>query len=299
MVGAFGYALPRLECGAVIALLTTSPPTDVTLPSSQLFLPSHDHTDEFIAYLSGAMRTEDGTSLKEVVVFRQPAVVHVYNILSHARRFYRSLIFSSDNSFCLHDMPCTLFLQGERPKLVAGDPRSPVPRSSSLLITRSLNKLLGTQTYIPSRLLRGQLPATLLENYSFWQNEDDSLTAYPRPFVTQSLRATRLQLTLHPQGDADQTGYGGAQVIARMSHPHVPLFGPHMSHHHLHTRHHQHFREGSLSERHVSVFVQAVLTLRREAILLDSQGYSKMEEATTRCAANLLHESSSRCLFAA
>ena len=50
--------------------------------------------------------------LKEVVVFRDPPVVHVYDVVSHGRRFYRTLVASSDNAFCLHDMPCTLFLQG-------------------------------------------------------------------------------------------------------------------------------------------------------------------------------------------
>eukprot|EP00966_Prymnesium_polylepis_P315084 7280750-Prymnesium_polylepis.1 len=98
------------------------------LHHTQLFLPEWDHTHEPFAYLSGTMYAESGSNcLKEVVVFRQPPTVHVYNVVSHARRFYRTLIFSSDNAFCLHDMPCTLFLHGERPRLVAGDPRTPVP----------------------------------------------------------------------------------------------------------------------------------------------------------------------------
>ena len=52
-----------------------------------------------------------GSVLKEVIVFRSPPVVHVYDVISHGRRFYRTLIFSSDNAFALHNMPTTLFLQ--------------------------------------------------------------------------------------------------------------------------------------------------------------------------------------------
>jgi hypothetical protein len=36
------------------------------------------------------------------------------------------------------------------------------------------------QTFVPSRLLRGLLPEALLESHHFWQNEDDSLSGYPR-----------------------------------------------------------------------------------------------------------------------
>ena len=74
------------------------------------------------------------TSLKEVVVFRSPPVVHVYDVTSHGRRFYRTLVASSDNAFCLHDMPTALFLQGETPRLVAGNPRDPTPAGSTLWV---------------------------------------------------------------------------------------------------------------------------------------------------------------------
>ena len=52
-----------------------------------------------------------------------PAAVHVYDVVSHARRLYRSLTFSSDNAFSLYDMPCALFLHagdhtGDRTALI-------------------------------------------------------------------------------------------------------------------------------------------------------------------------------------
>ena len=43
-----------------------------------------------------------GRTLKEVVVFREPAVVHVYNVVEYGRRFFRTLVYSSDASYCLH-----------------------------------------------------------------------------------------------------------------------------------------------------------------------------------------------------
>src|SRR5205085_2034879 len=61
-----------------------------------------------VAILSGF----DGAhTLKEVVVFRRPAVCHVYAVLEHGRRFYRSLIFSSDAQFCLQDLPPRLTIK--------------------------------------------------------------------------------------------------------------------------------------------------------------------------------------------
>ena len=90
-------------------------------------------------------------------------VVHVYNVVSHARRFYRTLVFSSDAALCLYDMPCTLFLEGTRPRLIAGDPRKAEPRSSSLLITRNLTTALGQQARrdFDQRLAPGECMTTV------------------------------------------------------------------------------------------------------------------------------------------
>ncbi len=185
-----------------------------------LMMAPWDHASLDFCCLAGVMQGgAERPSVKEVVVFRCPPVVHVYNVVSHARRFHRTLIFSSDNAFCLYDMPCTPFLQGERPRLVAGDPRTDTPAGSSLLITRNLTRELGTQTFVPTRLLCGLLPATLLEAYAFWQDEGNlaegnggNLVGYPHPGAVSTLKATRLHLTLFPEGEPDYTGFGGAQA---------------------------------------------------------------------------------------
>ena len=204
------------------------------LRECDVFLPEWDHTDQSFAVLSGLLSVtpprapsaaddDDApapppiTTLKELVVFRDPPVVHVYDVVSHGRRFYRTLVASSDNAFCLHDMPTTLFLQGEKPRLVAGNPRASAPPSSTLLITRSLTKTLGMQTFLPERLLRGLLPAALLESYSFWQNGDDTLTGYPHAHAPLATRTTRLQVKLSPVGEADASGFGGAQAVLTLT----------------------------------------------------------------------------------
>ena len=137
----------------------------------------------------------------------------MYDVISHGRRFYRTLVASSDNAYCYPDMPCTLFLPGDRPRLVAGDPRTPSSAHPSLLITRTLTKQLGTQTYLPERLMRGLIPAALLEAYAFWQNPDGSLTAYPKPDAPLATRSTRLQLS-------SPGGAGRHRVWQRRRHPH-------------------------------------------------------------------------------
>ena len=41
---------------------------------------------------------------KEVVVYRHWRAVHVYNLVSHGRRMYRQLVFSSNHSLALQSM---------------------------------------------------------------------------------------------------------------------------------------------------------------------------------------------------
>ena len=51
---------------------------------------------------------KDAPTWKEVVVLREWDVVHVYNLVSHGRRMYRSLIYTSKSRFALHG-PCSDF----------------------------------------------------------------------------------------------------------------------------------------------------------------------------------------------
>jgi hypothetical protein len=120
--------------------------------------------------------------LKELVVYRSPKMVNLFNICEYGRRWYRSLVFTSNPMYCLDDLPPVLY-DGLSlpPHFIALVPRSAqfITQDSSLVITRLLKEELGVQQLIPGRYLRGQIPAVLVALYTFWQNEDDSLSGEP------------------------------------------------------------------------------------------------------------------------
>ena len=74
-----------------------------------------------------------------------------------------------------------LWPQWER--YAAGNPAAKTDADATCIITRewalSENLSLGTETYLPPRLLHGQLPEALVLNFRFWQDEDDNLRGYP------------------------------------------------------------------------------------------------------------------------
>jgi hypothetical protein len=129
---------------------------------------------------------EDGfKTLKEVVVFKNPAVVHIYNLLEHGRRYYRSLIFTSDTRYCLREMaaavPYALPDAASTKHYASGSGLQATRPAPSLVITRNLEATTaGTQRYTPERFLYGLVPSALLDRYEFWQNPDDSLSGYAR-----------------------------------------------------------------------------------------------------------------------
>jgi hypothetical protein len=152
----------------------------------KFYLPRSEYSSSAtVAILSGF---DGATTLKEVVCFRKPPVCHIYNVVEHGRRYYRSLIYSSDAKFCLQDLTPHLTIRPDPqnknnfiPHYESGNPLLKVEPAPSVVITRSLNALLGTQTFLPERFLRGLIPSTLLEDFMFWQSESDSLTGYIKP----------------------------------------------------------------------------------------------------------------------
>ena len=115
------------------------------------------------------------------MVFRDPQVVHVYNVVEYGRRFYRSLVYSSDATFCLDGtLPGAPAPHSTTPMFQAGDPRTEAFARRSLVITRYLTESTGLETYVPARLLAGLLPSALLEAYAFWQSDrGGGLVGYP------------------------------------------------------------------------------------------------------------------------
>lgn len=131
-------------------------------------------------------------TLKEICVFRKSRVVHVYNVIEHGRRLYRTLVFSSNPRYCFHNLESKLVVSQETsggniaPSYEAGNPVCFYKPSPSLVITRTLTSATGgqsTQTFVPGRHLHGLLPAVLVQQYQFWQNENKSLVGYERKGV--------------------------------------------------------------------------------------------------------------------
>ena len=131
-------------------------------------------------------------TLKEVVVFRKQQVLHIYNVVEYGRRFYRSLVWSSDSRYTLTDLPPVWlpdasWMQPDRYAITDdrkhADASYPHP---SLIITRNFTTLADKmQVYVPSRFLKGLLPDGLLDEYMFWQETDDSLTGYMRKEILE------------------------------------------------------------------------------------------------------------------
>ena len=145
-------------------------------------------------------------SLKEIVCFRKPLVVHVYDIVEHGRRFHRSLVYSSDENLCLGQAgPEAMSTNG------AAALMNPVPPAFSLVIKRNITKSLGLQTYLPSEFLRGLVPQALLDKYVFWQNTDESISGYISNQYRQAhsggLALDQLHIVLKKGAMADDSGY--------------------------------------------------------------------------------------------
>lgn len=182
-------------------------------------------------------------TLKEIVVLRNPPAVHVYNVVEHGRRFYRTLVYTSDASRSLHcDGGATLLASARTladstansfAALACGDATRPVPPSPSLVITRNLHTSLGVQRYVPKRLLFGLLPSALVDVNVFWQNEDDSIVGYPADVSGEDNQQSggegsasyMLRVRIVPFGkESDTSGMGHAHAMALVVR--VPLLPP-------------------------------------------------------------------------
>ena len=148
-----------------------------------------------IAYLIGYNpRAPRITVWKEVVVYRDLAMVQVFDVHSHGRRFHRTLVFCSDDRYGLRDLNPSPqgrrshWLKSER--FLAGNHTQVAGNPTQTIILRSrahAGNFSGvTETYIPKRLLQGLIPSSLLETHLFWQDDKDNLRGYPRSLTPAS-----------------------------------------------------------------------------------------------------------------
>ncbi|KAL7066785.1 EF hand family protein [Cryptosporidium serpentis] len=148
-------------------------------------------------------------SLKEIVVYRFPPVVMVFDIVEHGRLYYKQLCHTSNISYSLgycnekfitpwlgitesiqdedldkSNASC-YFTAGNSSKytLGAGIPlqRGQKPRQSLVIMRDYYPDPVGTEMYIPSRFLFGLLPQALIETHEFWQSQiTGNIRGYPR-----------------------------------------------------------------------------------------------------------------------
>ena len=122
-------------------------------------------------------------TLKEVIA-RRTGAVDVFNVTSIGRRAYRTLIYSTDIRTSLGSSHALMkyAMQPARgapwlptTRFEAGNPYTPIAygKETSIVIRRIVGS--GWERFIPSRALQGLLPTRLLEDYRFWQLDDDNL----------------------------------------------------------------------------------------------------------------------------
>ena len=147
--------------------------------------------------------------VKEIVVFRSPPTLHVYDVYEYGRRYFRTISYTSDTSHCLHDLVPRVkeVSNPQNPYILSGGhPTRMTKRTQSLVITRNITASVGVQKFIPNVFLAGLVPSALLERYTFWQSEDLSLTGYEKSKNAAGDR-TLLRIKLRPHKKADTTGF--------------------------------------------------------------------------------------------
>jgi hypothetical protein len=156
--------------------------------SYSLFLPQHPARSDATAVRLIGMDDEgkEYATWKEVVCVRALNVVNVYTLLSHGRRMYRSLVWSSDKRLSLHSlapMHWNAPPSKQIPKCIVnagGDWRRKRQPDPSLVIVRTEPLSGRRETLVPTRNLAGVVPTALLDAMRFWQGEDLVLRGYPR-----------------------------------------------------------------------------------------------------------------------
>ena len=200
----------------------------------ELALVLPDYSTSHFALLSGATAPPSAGAgagqpaarqFKEIVVLREGLVVHVYDLLEHGRRWWRSLAWSSDAAVSLHNLsPRTVEARGSRVHTVMGSLQRSVPPAPSVVISRRLTAALGKQVFVPPRLLYGLIPTALLSAYDLWQNEDGSLIGDVKPGhpIGDALR-TRLAVSLSEVGG---TVSGAVRRLCLVDEPTPEVGGP-------------------------------------------------------------------------
>jgi hypothetical protein len=192
------------------------------LNNVELYLGPSDSRSADILSLIGVVvsgSTENGgtqtITMKEVVVHKYPRVFHVYNLIEHGRRWYRSLIFSSSSALSMHTLEFHSLNIGNSMQECCGNPTVTYTPAPSLIVLKYIEEDVdNAQMYLPKRLLHGTLPTALLEAYDFWQNYDDSITGYMVKGGDYFFPNSVLRIQITKGGRLDSSGFGFSDGFA-------------------------------------------------------------------------------------
>ncbi|TYZ50886.1 hypothetical protein PybrP1_007186 [[Pythium] brassicae (nom. inval.)] len=185
--------------GGVLRLQYPPDPEDKKLPFT-FFLPAEPLAAaatrvQLIGHDQGPKEKKEKEKMatfKEIVAYRNHQVVHIYSLVTHGRRMYRKLIFTSNSRLSLHGFALTISPDdGPKDPLLlraAGDPRERQSNGGTLVVLRRNVALNGTEQFVPPRLLQGVVPSCLLEAFRFWLGNDSKLRGEPVDVKSQWFR---------------------------------------------------------------------------------------------------------------
>lgn len=180
-----------------------------------IFFPSEPYTDStmVVRLLACAKYGKAQATWKEILIYRHREVMQIFNLISHGRRLYRAIAFTSNSKFCLHSFPANLAPRKKDLPLElresAGSTKLLRVNEKTLVITRKNEEIGGLETYLPPRLLQGVLPTVLLEAFRLWQGEDGVIRGEP-------LDDTNLWFSYNVEIKLEEKdGEWGARVIRR------------------------------------------------------------------------------------
>jgi hypothetical protein len=127
--------------------------------------PHGSHVTEITVICNDAIQFKDDpqkATWKEIIVTKEPLRLQVFNLVSHARRMFRSLVYTSNQKFSLHSLS-SVDRKLEREiffkfKDEAGSFKKRVANESTLEIRRKNQKLFGEESYVPSRFCKALFP---------------------------------------------------------------------------------------------------------------------------------------------
>lgn len=198
--------------GGALKLVYPPEPEDKKLPFSFFLpkdpLPASAKRVRLVGFDQGPKEKKDKEKMptfKEVVAYREQEVMHLYALVSHGRRMYRKLLFTSNARLSLHSFKLSISPDDGPvdPHLLraGGEPTELQSLGGSLVVVRKNAMLNGTEQYVPPRLLQGVVPTCLLEAFQFWMGEDGRLRGEPLDLKSQWFRY-RVEVEILANGTA-------------------------------------------------------------------------------------------------